>query len=135
MQVFAIPPTLYLPGDLLPAVASAQKLKPFWPADMGRITTLVLRHAPHADDTAIAGLVYYLPNLTTINLKSCALAGSKTVFTLIKRCPGLEGINIKGTAINETGIRELLAAFGAKLKVFKVDQTIIEVSSPAPDRR
>lgn len=116
-------------------MASAQKLKPFWPADMGCITTLILRHAAHADDTAIAGLVYYLPNLTTINLKSCALAGSKTVFTLIKRCPGLERINIKGTAINETGIRELLAAFGAKLKVFKVDQTIIEVSSPAFDRR
>jgi len=127
-QVFAIPPTIYLPAELLPAVASTDKLKPFWPADMDRITTLILKHATAVDDTAVAGTVYHLPVLEAINLKGCSLAGNKTVATMIKRCPGLTKINLKGTAVNETGVRDLLDTYGEKLKVFKIDQTIIDVS-------
>lgn len=128
IKVLAVPPVLYLPGALLPAVGGATHLKPFWPANMETYTTLILTHCPSASDTAIAGMIHRMPKLEVINLKGCALAGEQTINTIVKRCKNLVRLNLKGTAVKEEGVKKILDTFGPSLVGFKIDDTLIEVS-------
>jgi hypothetical protein len=111
----------------LPSLAKADRLKPFWPTHPEAFTSLVIQHAPSLSDRAFAGLVYRMPDLTTINLKGCSLAGKETVATLIKRCPALRRINLKGTGVVEDDVKKLLDRYGQGMEGFKVDLVLIEV--------
>ncbi|GFZ45033.1 hypothetical protein JCM24511_02759 [Saitozyma sp. JCM 24511] len=123
LRTFENPPHLRLPGDILPAIASVQQLKPLVPpSDTAEsFTSLTLTHAAKAPDVAIAGLIHFLPNLEVINLKGCTLAGKRVVEIIVKRCRRLRRINLKGTAIGEDDLRSLLDEFGQQLEGLKVD--------------
>lgn len=134
-KLFIFPPTLYLPGALLPSVASSSKLKLLHPsqASSTSFTSLILTHAASASDVAIAGMIWHLPSLQVINLKGCSLAGENVVSTIIKRCPNLTRINVKMTGVNEEGIGMILKSFQQQLLGFKVDTGSFEVRvSPIP---
>ncbi|WVQ85049.1 hypothetical protein IAT38_007213 [Cryptococcus sp. DSM 104549] len=127
-DLFTIPPVLYLPGELLPSIAKADRLKPLLPPEgqLSRLTSLILTHSTAATDVGIAGLVHHLPSLEVINLKGCTLAGEKTVKALVARCPNLRRINLKGTKITEGDVASLLRRFGQQLQGFKVDNISFE---------
>nr|XP_019012931.1 uncharacterized protein I206_02427 [Kwoniella pini CBS 10737]OCF51712.1 hypothetical protein I206_02427 [Kwoniella pini CBS 10737] len=122
-EVFLIPPHLYLPGELLSSVSSADHIKQFIPPSDTRsaYTVLTLKHASKASDIGIAGIIHHLPNLESINLKGCNLCSSRTVKTILNKCENLRKINLKGTKIIEKDIKALLDKFGNQLEVFKID--------------
>nr|ODN85396.1 hypothetical protein L203_05012 [Cryptococcus depauperatus CBS 7841] len=121
-ELFTIPPTLYLPGELLQSVAKTTRLKPVIPpaASANLMTSLILTHSPSSTDVGLAGLIHFLPNLTVINLKGCSLAGEKTVETMIGRCFNLVKINLKETKVREKEVAALLDKFGRQLREFKI---------------
>ncbi|ODO10010.1 hypothetical protein I350_02234 [Cryptococcus amylolentus CBS 6273] len=125
-ELFSIPPTLYLPGDLLPAIAQASRLKPLIPPTISSnlFTSLILINSPTSTDVGLAGLIHHLPSIEIVNLKGCALAGEKTVKTIVSRCPGVKRLNLKGTKVSEKDVAQLLAKFGQQLEGFKVDNVI-----------
>ncbi|WWC62760.1 uncharacterized protein I303_105357 [Kwoniella dejecticola CBS 10117] len=127
-EVFLVPPHLYLPGELLPSIASANHLKVFIPAPetQAAYTSFTLKHASKATDVGIASVLYHLPNLQSVNLKGCSLASSRTVQTILKRCDGLKKINLKGTKVTEADLKALLDKFGKQLEVFKVDEDVFD---------
>ncbi|OWZ78214.1 hypothetical protein C365_03007 [Cryptococcus neoformans Bt85] len=139
-ELSIIPGVLFLPGDLLPAVAQATRLKPLIPPThiSSLMRTLILTHSPTSSDVAIAGLIYHLPNLEVINLKGCTSVAEKTVKTILNRCIGLKKINLKGTKIVESGVKDLLGTFGGQLEGFKIDNVTFDniddtfSSSPYP---
>ena len=123
------PPTIFLPGNILVAVAQTQMLKPFRPPrNLDQYTSLVLTHAPLATDVAIAGLIAVLPHLQTVNLKGCKLAGRRTVDAMIKFCPQLKRINLKSTEVDAEDVKKLFRRFGLDLQGFKVDKVKFDVS-------
>ncbi|TYJ58597.1 hypothetical protein B9479_000808 [Cryptococcus floricola] len=125
-ELFSIPPTLYLPGDLLPAIAQASRLKPLIPPTISSnlFTSLILINSLTSTDVGLAGLIHHLPSIEIVNLKGCALAGEKTVKTIVSRCPGVKRLNLKGTKVSEKDVAQLLAKFGQQLEGFKVDNVI-----------
>lgn len=125
--MFISPPEVILPGNLLPVVATAERLIPYRPKTGTSYTKLSLKHAPKASDVAIAGLIHSMPNLEEINLKGCTLAGARTVDIICKKCKSLKRLNVKGTNVNEQGMREILDLYGKQLEVFKIDRVLIEV--------
>ncbi|KAK6908034.1 hypothetical protein I203_102035 [Kwoniella mangroviensis CBS 8507] len=127
-EVFLIPPHLYIPGELLPSISSAEHVKSLIPSPEQReqFTSLSLKHASKASDLGISAIIYNLPNLESINLKGCSLAGEKTIKQILGRCSGLKGLNMKGTKITEGEVKNLLDRFGKRLEVFKVDSVFFE---------
>ncbi|ODO05171.1 hypothetical protein L198_01859 [Cryptococcus wingfieldii CBS 7118] len=125
-ELFSIPPTLYLPGDLLPAIAQASRLKPLIPPTISSnlFMSLILINSLTSTDVGLAGLIHHLPSIEIVNLKGCALAGEKTVKTIVSRCPGVKRLNLKGTKVSEKDVAQLLATFGQQLEGFKVDNVI-----------
>ncbi|UOH80762.1 hypothetical protein LQV05_003419 [Cryptococcus neoformans] len=122
-ELSIIPGVLFLPGDLLPAVAQATRLKPLIPPTHISLLmrTLILTHSPTSSDVAIAGLIYHLPNLEVINLKGCTSVAEKTVKTILN-----------------SGVKDLLGTFGGQLEGFKIDNVTFDniddtfSSSPYP---
>ncbi|XAO21498.1 hypothetical protein I312_100249 [Cryptococcus bacillisporus CA1280] len=139
-ELFIIPGVLCLPGDLLPAIAQAPRLKPLIPPTQisPLLTALILTHSHASSDVAVAGLIYHLPNLEVINLKGCTSVAGKTVKTILNRCNGLRKINLKGTKVVERGVKDLLGNFGGQLESFKIDTVTFDdiddtfSSSPYP---
>ncbi|WWC96255.1 hypothetical protein V866_003122 [Kwoniella sp. B9012] len=127
-EVFLIPPHLYLPGELLPSIFSAEHVKSLIPLPELRdqFTSLSLKHASKASDLGISAIIYNLPNLESINLKGCSLAGDKTIKQILGQCSGLKRLNMKGTKITEGDVKSLLDRFGKGLEVFKVDSIYFE---------
>ncbi|WVQ73244.1 hypothetical protein IAR50_002812 [Cryptococcus sp. DSM 104548] len=125
-ELFSIPPTLYLPGDFLPAISQASRLKSLIPPKISArlFTSLILTNSPTSTDVGLAGLIHHLPSLEVINLKSCSLAGEKTVKSVVSRCPGVKRLNLKGTKVSEKDVADLLFTFGQQLEGFKVDNVI-----------
>ncbi|KAK4685197.1 hypothetical protein P7C73_g4959, partial [Tremellales sp. Uapishka_1] len=123
-EMFVILPDLILPGDRLPFLSKIKLLKPLHPSDADGITNLILTHGRSLTDMAIAGLVYKLTQLESINLKGCRV-GRQTVDAIITRCPNTKRINLKGTGVMEIHIQKLLAKFGEQLTGFKIDDVKI----------
>ncbi|WVQ96485.1 hypothetical protein IAU59_003590 [Kwoniella sp. CBS 9459] len=129
IDVFMVPPHMYLPGELLPSVASTDRLKDLIPSTASSreaYTSLTLTHADKVTDTGVAGLIYHLPNLERINLKGCQAVGSRTIKTMVDRCKKLKRVNLMGTGVREEDIKVILDAFGQQLEGFKVDKVNFE---------
>ncbi|WVF68969.1 hypothetical protein IAT40_003743 [Kwoniella sp. CBS 6097] len=129
IDVFMVPPHMYLSGDLLPSIAKTDRLKELIPSDPSTkeaYTSLTLTHADKVTDTGVAGLVYHLSNLERINLKGCINVGARTVKTIVDRCRKLKRVNLKGTGVGEDEVRMILEAFGQQLEGFKVDNVNFE---------
>ncbi len=129
-----IPPSIYFPGALLPCIAGVTQLKTLIPGEdiANFISTLTLTYAPAASDISIAALILQLPNLETINLKGCILAGTKTVDGIVKRCPKIKKVNLKGTKVSEDDVGAVLNKYGRKLEVLKVDNVAFRVRRSHP---
>ncbi|WVR06479.1 hypothetical protein IAU60_003510 [Kwoniella sp. DSM 27419] len=126
-ETFLIPPHLYLPGELLPAIASTDRLKDLIPSTRrDAFTSLTLSHASSASDVGVQALIHHLPNLERINLKGCTAVSSKTVRTVVQRCKRLKRINLKGTKVAEADVALLLGMFHDQLEGFKVDNVAFE---------
>lgn len=143
-------PELDYPGDLLSAVHTTVKLKPLHPpASMfDHITSLRLTHCQKATDTAIAGLLYKLPQLESLNLKGCTLAGKETLAIILERLAKLKRINLKGVTVETTYLTDLIDRLHTRLVVLKADKVTHKVrysfgmggrgcivGSPPPDHR
>ncbi|WVW84841.1 hypothetical protein I302_106876 [Kwoniella bestiolae CBS 10118] len=127
-EIFLVPPHLYLPGELLPSISSAEHVKSLIPSPEIRdqFTALTLKHASKASDLGISAIIYNLPCLESINLKGCTLAGEKMIKRILERCENVKKINMKGTKITEMGVKGLLDKYGERLEVFKVDDIPFE---------
>ncbi|ORY30530.1 hypothetical protein BCR39DRAFT_528583 [Naematelia encephala] len=127
-HLFIFPPGIYLPTALLTSIQNIEGLKPLHPARTisSSFTSLYFTHSSRASDIALAGMVWWMPNLENVNLKGCSLAGPEVVEALIKQCPRLKKINLRGTKVGEKEIKGLLDAFGKQLEGFKVDQVIFQ---------
>ncbi|CAD6566349.1 MAG: hypothetical protein TREMPRED_002493 [Tremellales sp. Tagirdzhanova-0007] len=125
-DIFFLPPSVYLPGDLLPYISTAQRIKPLIPNEglVPPITTLVLTDAKAASDVVIASLIR--DTLQVINLKGCTLVGTKTMDAIITRCTKLRIVNLKGTQVKERDLQLLLLALGGQLQRLKVDTLSIK---------
>lgn len=126
------PPHLYLPGDLLPALAEAKHMfgaQPQESAAARLYTSLTLTHAAKAPDAAIAKLIRSLPQLEAVNLKGCAMAGAQTIKAVLQ-LREVKQLNLKGTAVKEEHVKELLDAFGSTLDKFKIDNVLFPNVSP-----
>lgn len=86
-------------------------------------TSLSLTHAAKAPDAAIAKLIRSMPELRSVNLKGCTLAGTQAVEAILK-LEGVNKVNLKGTSVKADHVRELLDAFGSTLVVFKIDNVV-----------
>ncbi|OCF45999.1 hypothetical protein I317_00087 [Kwoniella heveanensis CBS 569] len=129
IDVFTVPPHMFLPGNLLPAIAMTDRLKEFIPSrpsSKETYTSLTLAHADKVTDTGVAGLLYHLPNLERVNMKGCLAVGGRTVKIMIDRCKRLRRVNLKGTGVGEEEVRLLLDAFGQQLEGLKVDRVAFE---------